>query len=238
MYEQNNVEFTGVLVDRQYTTGQKYAQLVFETAEGIRLSLSRNIDMVRSLRLGLTYKVSGLERTVGQKSYIHGPTATLVSANKLSLISKRYKIFIPLAISLVVVLSGVGVLAYATHNTNTASQPVVHEEKPVSKSVSETALSTPTSPQPASNIASSTPAQPQAKTTPAKSVKKSTTPSSTPIVTNPVTNNTVTTPVANDATNPPASQEDTTTGTNPPATDAPGDAPLDGQTDPDPNVAP
>lgn len=90
MYEQNSVEFMGVLVDRQYKAGQKYVQLVFETAEGIRLSLSRNANMVHSLKVGFTYKVKSPERNIGQKRYVHEPTATLVSINKLSLISNTH----------------------------------------------------------------------------------------------------------------------------------------------------
>ena len=97
MYGPNNVEFMGILVDRQYIAGQKYAQLVFETAEGIRLSISRNVNMVRSLRLGLTYKVKGPEHAVGQKRYVHEPTTTLVSATKSTLLSRHYKILIPAA---------------------------------------------------------------------------------------------------------------------------------------------
>ncbi|MDN5275141.1 MAG: hypothetical protein JWP06_1042 [Candidatus Saccharibacteria bacterium] len=233
MYEQNNVEFMGVLVDRQYTTGQKYAQLVFETAEGIRLSLSRNINMVRSLRLGLTYKVKGPEHTVGQKRYVHEPTATLVSGGKLSLISKHYKILIPVAIGVIVVLSGVGALAYATHSTSTStsSLPAVHKEKPISKVAPVT-----TSSQPASNTAStlSTSTQQQTKTTPVKSTKNSAPISTT--TTAPVISDTT---VAPSVTNDPASltTQDGASGTIQPVVETPpSDAPV--QTDPNPPVAP
>lgn len=72
------IGFTGVLVDAQYKPGQKYIQLVFETAEGMRLSLSRNMRMVRAMDVGLTYQVKGTELSVGRKSYIHEPSAVLV----------------------------------------------------------------------------------------------------------------------------------------------------------------
>lgn len=232
MYEQNSVEFMGVLVDRQYTAGQKYAQLVFETAEGIRLSLSRNINMARSLRLGLTYKVKGPEHTVGQKRYVHEPTATLVSGGKLSLISKHYKILIPVTIGVIVVLSGVGVLTYAAHGTNTDSLPVAHKEKPASKLAPIT-----TGSQPASNTAPSVSTQQQTNTTPVKSIKKSVPISTT--TTAPVVSNTiVTAPVTNDTTSLPSTQDDTTTVPTQPVTETPGDTPPVEQTDPNPPVTP
>lgn len=226
MYEQNSVEFMGVLVDRQYTTGQKYAQLVFETAEGIRLSLSRNINMVRSLRLGLTYKVKGLERTVGQKRYIHEPIATLVTANKLSLISKRYKILIPITACLIVVLGGVGALTYAAHSTSTNSPAAVHTEKPASKSVPMATVTTPADSQPVSDAAPSAPVQQQAKITPVRSPKNSTPDVPATTTTNPVTSDAaIITPVMDDASNPSSAENGAATVADPPAEKTPEDAP-------------
>ena len=220
MYEQNSVEFMGVLIDRQYRTGQKYVQLVFETAEGIRLSVSRNINLIRSLQLGSTYQVTGSERTVGQKRYIHEPTAVLVPENKFSLISKHYKILVPAAIGLVVLLSGVGVLTYAAQSDNNASDlPATRTEKPAPKSTPKTVTSTPSA-----SIDSSA-AQEQDNPTPVPPAKKRTPVSSTPNTTTPVVSSVVTTPVTNNTeTNTPSipnSPEVTTPVVTPPVTESP-----------------
>jgi hypothetical protein len=238
MYEQNNVEFTGVLVDRQYATGQKYVQLVFETAEGIRLSLSRNVNMVRSLTLGSTYKVQGSERTVGQKRYIHEPTAIPVSPGGLSLLSKHRKVIIAAAISLAVVLSGVGVLAYATRNSDTSSTPTTNMKKTTSKSTPVTSPSTTTDSGQALNAIPSDSAQEQDDMTPVQPNRKSTPTSSAPVITSPLTNNPVTTPVIDGTTNPPITQEETAPITSEPITENP-ETPLPGgTTEPDSPIIP
>lgn len=222
MYEQNSVEFMGVLVDRQYKTGQKYVQLVFETAEGIRLSLSRNANTIHSLKVGLTYKVTGPERTIGQKRYIHEPTATPVSINKLSLFSKRNKLLIPVGISLIVGLSGVGVLAYTTHSTNNDSLSTLSKKKPVSKLVPAATVDNPSSSQPSSNTAPVAPAEQQTETPQIKPIRKSAPTSPITPAANPVVSSPVVTPIADSTTNPPSPQEDTTTPADPPAVVPPG----------------
>ncbi len=67
--------FVGTLVRRQYKPGQRYIQLVFETPTDTKLSLSRNLDMVRSLKVGETYRIEGAERLLGNKKYIYEPVA-------------------------------------------------------------------------------------------------------------------------------------------------------------------
>lgn len=208
MHGSNNVEFNGVLVDRQFTSGQRCAQLVFETAEGVRLSISRNIAMARSLSIGLTYKVKGPEYSIGEKHYIHEPTATLVPAEKSSLLSKRYKVLIPVTISLVVVLGGVGTFAFASQGTGTSGQPTASEQKPAVKSASKTASSTNT-PTTTEQSASETtePSVPQQQTA-MSSTSSSKKASSSTATTKPVTpNQSVATPVA-DTPVVPATQQD------------------------------
>jgi hypothetical protein len=74
----NMAGFTGVLVGRRYKAGQKYIQLAFNTTEGLRLSLSRNLRMVRALSMGKTYHVEGPEIILGEKVFIKEPVATLI----------------------------------------------------------------------------------------------------------------------------------------------------------------
>jgi hypothetical protein len=78
----NMSDFTGVLVKRQYKPGQKYIQLLFQTSDGPKLSISRNPKMVQSLSEGQTYRVEGQEYTIGERSVIKEPSATLVEANR------------------------------------------------------------------------------------------------------------------------------------------------------------
>jgi hypothetical protein len=73
-----NSFFVGTLVRRHYKPGQRYIQLVFETAEGLKLSLSRNIQFVKSLHIGKTYHIEGRELSIGSKYVITDPTARLV----------------------------------------------------------------------------------------------------------------------------------------------------------------
>lgn len=75
------VGFTGVLVQRQHKPGHAYIQLVFRTANGVRLSATKNIEMVRGMVVGQTYVVEGREHRVGNKSFVHEPTTTLVRAD-------------------------------------------------------------------------------------------------------------------------------------------------------------
>jgi cytoskeletal protein RodZ len=89
-------DFTGVLIRRQYKPGQKYIQLLFKNTEGLQLSLTRNIQLVRSLHEGQTYRVKGQEFIVGQKTVVHEPIATLVQPKTVS----RRWIFVLLAVFL------------------------------------------------------------------------------------------------------------------------------------------
>lgn len=76
--------FTGTLVEAHQKPGNKYMQLVFHTAEGIKLSISRNGAMVRSLKVGEKYHVKGKVMRFGTKTYINEPTAILVKAAQAS----------------------------------------------------------------------------------------------------------------------------------------------------------
>jgi hypothetical protein len=117
----NMTGFTGTLVGRRYKPGQKYIQLVFKTTEGFKLSLSRNLNMVRSLSVGLTYWVEGPEVCLEQKTFIHEPVATLVQPK--SSLFKRYRVFFAMgAVVMVVVIAG-SVIALTKPSTPSA-QPV------------------------------------------------------------------------------------------------------------------
>lgn len=227
MHGSNNVEFMGVLVDRQYTSSQRCVQLVFETAEGIRLSLSRNAGLVRSLKLGLTYNVKGPEHTVGQKRYIHEPTATLVPVNATTPLFRRYKILIPAAIGLVVLLGGVSVLAYTSRSSaDTSSQPTANEQKPARTSVSET-TTTPTdtamtTSEPAPDTESATTTAPQQQTRAASTPStKKTAATPTPKTTAPSTS--TVTPATSEAASLPTTSQDTTDTSTLPGEQAPED---------------
>lgn len=74
-----DVNFTGRLVRRQYKPGQKYVQLIFKTDHENKISLSRNPRLVKALKVGATYKISGQQFTLGDKSFIKEPRAIPVS---------------------------------------------------------------------------------------------------------------------------------------------------------------
>jgi cytoskeletal protein RodZ len=77
----NVIGFQGTLVGRKQIPGKKYIQLVFSTAEGSRLSISRNLRMARSLEVGHTYQIQGTEYSLGEKTYINEPVAKPVTTN-------------------------------------------------------------------------------------------------------------------------------------------------------------
>jgi hypothetical protein len=92
-------DFTGVLVRRQYKKGEKYVHLFFQTTEGVRLSVTRNLHLVGSLSEGHTYRVSGQEYILGQKKLVHEPTATLI--NSKSWFRNRLLIIVPILVLLI-----------------------------------------------------------------------------------------------------------------------------------------
>lgn len=99
--------FTGTLVEAQQKPGNKYMQLVFHTAEGIRLSVSRNSAMVRSLTVGEKYHVKGKVYALGNKLYINEPKATLVQAARAS----RKKRVVLGIMAIIVIGTGAGAFA-------------------------------------------------------------------------------------------------------------------------------
>ena len=98
-------DFNGVLVQRHYTAGQRYMQLVFHTAEGVTLSISRNIQAMKSLTIGQTYHVKGKLYTRGDKTFVQDPTATPVVAK--SGLAHRHRLFLSVLV-LGIGLAGVG----------------------------------------------------------------------------------------------------------------------------------
>jgi hypothetical protein len=142
-------QFTGTLVGRQYKPGQKYIQLVFKTAEGLHLSITRNLQMVRSLSVGKTYHVKGEEFTLGKKQVIREPVAILVQP-KLALRKRRYLIITGAVVLLAAGTAG-AVSLKSPHGTAPASLKTnikkINVQKPQSQSVSTTsAVTTPTPP--------------------------------------------------------------------------------------------
>ncbi|MBI3889031.1 VOC family protein [Candidatus Saccharibacteria bacterium] len=170
-------------------------------------------SIMTGLSAGLTYKVKGPEYSIGEKHYIHEPTATLVPAGKSSLLSRRYKALIPVTISLVVVLGGVGTFAFASQGAGTTSQPTASEQKPTAKSASKTTSSTNT-PTTTEQSASETtePSVPQQQTAVPSTSSAKKTSSSTAATTKPVVtpSQSVITPTVDTPTTP-ATKDDTTT---------------------------
>jgi hypothetical protein len=162
--------FTGTLVGRRWQPGQKYIQLVFKTTEGLKLSLSRNLNMVRTLNVGHTYWVEGPEISLEQKTFIHEPVATLIQPTKSSLF-KQYKIFFAIGAVVVFVATMTSVLALtkpaSPNNTQaggqqTAVQKTTSAEK---KDVSNAAPTSAEQSQLNAREASNTPAQIKKTTT-------------------------------------------------------------------------
>jgi hypothetical protein len=178
--------FTGVLVQRDYKPGQKYIQLVYHTAEGVRLSFSRNIDAVRSLTVGRTYQVKGREYNMGGKTFIH-ETSTKPVQDKPVFFKRRAFV---LAIGIMLV-SGVGVASAqflttsdsssatpVTTQTTTKQRPTAEESKVLGSSVS--APTTETKPAPSTTPNPATTSSVKTVKTSSKSTRQTNTRAGTP----------------------------------------------------------
>jgi hypothetical protein len=71
--------FKGTYVQRQYRRGQKFVQLLFESDQGAKLAISRNVDMIQSLEVGQTYEVEGAEYSNGKRLFLYEPMVTLTN---------------------------------------------------------------------------------------------------------------------------------------------------------------
>jgi len=175
----NMADFTGVLVGRRYKPGQKYIQLVFKTTEGLKLSLSRNLQMVRSLNMGMMYHVEGRQYQMGQKLFIHEPVATLVQPKDKTFVF-RHKIVFP-AVVVVSIVGAAGFFMFtrggSAQQSETPNSSVSSQSKQASQDSNLNEASTPpTSDEPTN------PAPPAASST-TKTTKKTTNgTSSTPAV--------------------------------------------------------
>ena len=125
--------FTGVLIRRQYQPGQKYIQLVFESTEGLKLSVSRNVQMVRGMIVGHTYLVNGKELSIGDKSYIYEPVAAAVTSQKNSS-SRRKRLTI--TVCAIAVILGISAVVFALSGPKTDKQgAVTAQSNPQSQSL-------------------------------------------------------------------------------------------------------
>jgi hypothetical protein len=180
----NMTGFTGVLVGRRWKPGQKYIQLVFETTEGFKLSLSRNLRMVRSLSMGNTYRVEGREYVLGEKVVIKEPSATLVESNRSFFGQNKILISAVIAVTITGISGGVLLAKQGSSGSNKSNAQTVKNQAQQNSQNSKSADTTPaeTSPQPGSTGDNQTPATPAAA--PATS-KKTTNNSTTSISSQP-----------------------------------------------------
>lgn len=74
----NKADFKGILLQRRQKPRQRYALLLFRTTVGLRFCLTKNLKLARTLRIGSQYRVRGIERTTGHKTYLDIVSAALV----------------------------------------------------------------------------------------------------------------------------------------------------------------
>jgi cytoskeletal protein RodZ len=205
----NMSDFTGVLVRRQYKPGQKYIQLLFKTGDGVKLSITRNLQMVRSLKEGLTYRVKGTEYVVGKKTIIHEPVATLVQS-KPSFFRQRSLL---IAAGLIVFVIAVAASALLIVGQGSANHSQPQAEKPAAQTTQVPDASNAT-PAQATTVVQPTTAPPPASST--SQAKKTTTRKATPAVS---ANNAVQPAPNPPAAQPPAANDQPPSDTVPPPTD-------------------
>lgn len=113
-------DFKGILVQRAYKPGQKYIHLVFRTEQGLRYSLSRNINLVRALHIGRGYHVQGREHTAGLHTFMTIISVVGLRTRKV-FIRQHIKLLASTA-SLALLVSVVGISSVLSHNSSPNSQ--------------------------------------------------------------------------------------------------------------------
>ncbi|HSH56239.1 MAG TPA: hypothetical protein VK983_05460 [Candidatus Limnocylindrales bacterium] len=116
-----SVNITGVLIGRHYKPGQKYIQLLFKTAGGMHLSLTRDMRMAKALAVGETYKVAGKQYARDGKKFILEPLATLV-VQPVVRSKKRTRVMVSAAIA-VIVMAGAGMTVFAATMSRATPEP-------------------------------------------------------------------------------------------------------------------
>jgi hypothetical protein len=116
---ENMAAFTGTLVGRRYKPGQKYIQLVFKTAEGLRLSLTRDLQTVRLLNVGQKYYIEGPEYVHGQKTFIYEPKASPVQT-KSGFVTRRKALAV--GVVLITIAGTAGAMALTKHDSANHTQ--------------------------------------------------------------------------------------------------------------------
>jgi hypothetical protein len=116
---ENMAAFTGTLIGRRYKPGQKYIQLVFKTAEGLRLSLTRDLQTVRLLNVGQKYYIEGPQYVHGQKTFIYEPKASPVQT-KTGLVTRRKALVAGLV--LIAIAGSAGAMALTRHGSANHTQ--------------------------------------------------------------------------------------------------------------------
>jgi cytoskeletal protein RodZ len=115
-------DFKGVLIRRQYKPGQKYIQLIFKTTDGLRLTVTRNPQMVDSLNEGKMYHVEGQLYNIGQKTVIREPKATLLKSEPGFLIKNKW--FIAASVVAVIIVAAVFSLLFKSpHSSANSATP-------------------------------------------------------------------------------------------------------------------
>jgi hypothetical protein len=194
---QGAASFTGLLVRRQYRPGQKYIQLLFETSEGLWLTLTRDVQLVRDLIPGQAYEVQGPVHAIGNKHYVHEPSvvpvdeAALAAASAQSSVIARHPRLMLTGAALVVILLAGTVVALASHkdvhsNTTNGSATTstgIQMSQPAVMGDSVQAADTSTG---VTTDSTTTPATTPAATSPTGTTPQTTKPpASTPVVTEP-----------------------------------------------------
>jgi hypothetical protein len=81
-------------------------QLVFKGARESQLTLSRNMRLVRSLKVGEAYQLIGPEYQLGDKTYIHEPKAIPVESIEMAPRHSKKRWILASAAAFVVMLTG------------------------------------------------------------------------------------------------------------------------------------
>jgi hypothetical protein len=185
--------FTGTLLRREHTLGERFVQLVFREEDRDVLCVSTN-PRAATLPIGQNYHVEGVFKQRGTREFIYDP--------KVALLKKHWRPIRRVMFVLIVItcVAGLGSVAYMQHSTAKTPSPSVPEQhavftKPLTAQTTPSTVTTTSTPTPTSTSA-------PAVVTTKPVTKKTTTAAASVAVTTPVSTSAASTDNSSAATTP------------------------------------
>ena len=165
--------FTGTLLRREHTVGQKFVQLVFRENDKDWLCISTD-SRTAKLLVGQKYRIEGMFKSLGQRSYIHEPRIVAVAerhGRAKRIIISTVVVLLVAAMSTAAVRVAHGALTPTSAESNETAKHIRQTSAPqvpaASTDTSQQQAATPPAPTPPKTPAKAAAVKPQVPTPPA-----------------------------------------------------------------------